>query len=401
MGLDLKTTWRTMAPERKRRAVVAASIIGVIVLGIGGYYARSKPLPKRAAAEKPVSLIQTSGTLEKSLYQQSQKELQKRDQQMEELRAELARMATEKGQEKEATQQPASLPRQSPPSSLSAAPLIPHGVGDPNRGQQPLSYPPPPLPPAVGEAGKVPPPREVVTVGEIGVATAPAGRSIASEDKKKAEGQTIYLPPSFMAATLLSGLDAPTSEAGQGSPVPALLRIQDLAVLPNSVKADLKGCFVIAEGLGNLADERAHMRLVSLSCLTREGQAVIDQPIKGFLVDQDGKIGLKGRVVSRMGAAIARSMVAGVFGGMGDYITAQNTIVSTSALGTTQSINPNDALKYGLGAGLSSAFKDTQKFYLDLAKQALPVIEIGATKQVTLVIEKGVTLELRDPSKEK
>jgi conjugal transfer pilus assembly protein TraB len=50
---------------------------------------------------------------------------------------------------------------------------------------------------------------------------------------------------------------------------------------------------------------------------------------------------------------------------------------------------------------LASAFKDTQKFYLDLAKQALPVIEIGATKDVTLVIEEGTMLELQDPAKEK
>jgi conjugal transfer pilus assembly protein TraB len=241
-----------------------------------------------------------------------------------------------------------------------------------------------------------------VIVGDIGVVSAPGARATpGTDDKKKAVRQTIYLPPSFMAATLLSGLDAPTSEAGQGSPVPALLRIQNLAVLPNAVKADLKGCFVIAEGLGNLADERAHMRLVSLSCLTREGQAVIDQPIKGFLVDQDGTIGLKGRVVSRMGSAIARSMLAGFFGGVGDFITTQNTITSTSALGTTRTVDPKDALNYGFGNGLSSAFKDTQKFYLDLAKQALPVIEVGATKEVTLVIEQGVTLELRDPSKEK
>jgi conjugal transfer pilus assembly protein TraB len=251
----------------------------------------------------------------------------------------------------------------------------------------------------VSSTGPPPPPEEIIAVGDIGMISAPPSERV--DDKKKADGQRIYLPPSFMAATLLSGLDAPTSETAKGSPVPALLRIKDLAVLPNSVKADLKGCFVIAEGLGNLADERAHMRLVSLSCLTREGQSVIDQKIKGFLVDQDGKIGLKGKVVSRMGSTIARSMIAGFFGGLGEYVATQNTITSTSALGTTQTIDPNAALQYGAGSGLSSAFTDTQKFYLDLAKQALPVIEVGATKDVTLVIEEGTMLELQDPAKEK
>lgn len=388
--MALKETWKTLAPERKRKFVLAGTIALVLLLGAGGYQMRSKPVPHPRTEEKSTSLIQSPGMLQKSLYQQSQRELAKRDRQMEELRGQLAALM-EKDQDRVKEGQENS--RSGPPSTERPVTTV-----------DTLNYPPPPPPGTVypampSQSAAPPPPEEIVAVGDIGMISAPVSEIVA--DKKKADGQRIYLPPSFMAATLLSGLDAPTSESAKGSPVPALLRIKDLAVLPNSVKADLKGCFVIAEGLGNLADERAHMRLVSLSCLTREGQSVIDQKIKGFLVDQDGKIGLKGRVVSRMGSAIARSMIAGFFGGLGEYVAAQNTITSTSPLGTTQTINTGDALQYGAGSGLASAFKDTQKFYLDLAKQALPVIEVGATKDVTLVIEEGIMLELRDPDKEK
>lgn len=388
--MALKETWKTLAPERKRKFVLAGTIALVLLLGAGGYQMRSKPVPHPRTEEKSTSLIQSPGMLQKSLYQQSQRELAKRDRQMEELRGQLATLM-EKDQDRPKEGQENS--RSGPPSTERPVTTV-----------DTLNYPPPPPPGTVypampSQSAAPPPPEEIVAVGDIGMISAPVSEIVA--DKKKADGQRIYLPPSFMAATLLSGLDAPTSESAKGSPVPALLRIKDLAVLPNSVKADLKGCFVIAEGLGNLADERAHMRLVSLSCLTREGQSVIDQKIKGFLVDQDGKIGLKGRVVSRMGSAIARSMIAGFFGGLGEYVAAQNTITSTSPLGTTQTINTGDALQYGAGSGLASAFKDTQKFYLDLAKQALPVIEVGATKDVTLVIEEGIMLELRDPDKEK
>lgn len=388
--MALKETWKTLAPERKRKFVLAGTIALVLLLGAGGYQMRSKPVPHPRTEEKSTSLIQSPGMLQKSLYQQSKRELAKRDRQMEELRGQLATLM-EKDQDRGKEVQENG--RSGPPSTERPVTTV-----------DTLNYPPPPPPGTVypampSQSAAPPPPEEIVAVGDIGMISAPVSEIVA--DKKKADGQRIYLPPSFMAATLLSGLDAPTSESAKGSPVPALLRIKDLAVLPNSVKADLKGCFVIAEGLGNLADERAHMRLVSLSCLTREGQSVIDQKIKGFLVDQDGKIGLKGRVVSRMGSAIARSMIAGFFGGLGEYVAAQNTITSTSPLGTTQTINTGDALQYGAGSGLASAFKDTQKFYLDLAKQALPVIEVGATKDVTLVIEEGIMLELRDPDKEK
>lgn len=388
--MALKETWKTLAPERKRKFVLAGTIALVLLLGAGGYQMRSKPVPHPRTEEKSTSLIQSPGMLQKSLYQQSQRELAKRDRQMEELRGQLATLMEkdqDRGKEVQENGRSGPPPTERPVTTVDT-----------------LNYPPPPPPGTVypampSQSAAPPPPEEIVAIGDIGMISAPVSEIVA--DKKKADGQRIYLPPSFMAATLLSGLDAPTSESAKGSPVPALLRIKDLAVLPNSVKADLKGCFVIAEGLGNLADERAHMRLVSLSCLTREGQSVIDQKIKGFLVDQDGKIGLKGRVVSRMGSAIARSMIAGFFGGLGEYVAAQNTITSTSPLGTTQTINTGDALQYGAGSGLAAAFKDTQKFYLDLAKQALPVIEVGATKDVTLVIEEGIMLELRDPDKEK
>jgi len=70
----------------------------------------------------------------------------------------------------------------------------------------------------------------------------------------------------------LSGLDAPTTSEAKGNPVPVLLRVKTPAVLPNSVKANLKGCFVIADGKGNLATERAELLLVSLSCLDRKGR---------------------------------------------------------------------------------------------------------------------------------
>ena len=35
-----------------------------------------------------------------------------------------------------------------------------------------------------------------------------------------------------MAATLLSGLDAPTSEGAKGNPAPVFIRIKELAVSP-------------------------------------------------------------------------------------------------------------------------------------------------------------------------
>jgi len=215
------------------------------------------------------------------------------------------------------------------------------------------------------------------------------------DDKKKEEKRSVYLPISYMEATLLSGLDAPTSADAKGNPVPVLIRVKTPAVLPNDVKANLRGCFVVADGKGNLGTERAELILVSLSCIDRRGRSVIDQPLSGYVVDADGKAGLRGRVVTKMGAMISRSMVAGLFGGFGEALNSANTTTSLSSIGSVSSVKPSDVGWTGLGKGVSNAFKEIQKFYLELAHQTLPVVEVGAARPITLVVTKGVNLDIK------
>ena len=56
----------------------------------------------------------------------------------------------------------------------------------------------------------------------------------------------------------------------------------------------------------------------------------------------------------------------------------------------------NNIIKSGIGQGISTAAGELQKFYLQLAEQTLPVIEVGATKNCTLVVSEGVTLEIKE-----
>jgi conjugal transfer pilus assembly protein TraB len=258
-----------------------------------------------------------------------------------------------------------------------------------------------PLPPGGSQTTSLPQHAqpEPKIIGEISVLSNPAavaGGMDGQGKKDKKKGRTVYLPPSFMEAQLLTGFDASTSGKGTNNPEPLLLRIQTPAVLPNDIKANLSGCFVIAEAVGRLDKERADVRLVSLSCLSNEGKAIIDTPVKGFVTDSDSKVGLSGRVVSRMGAATARTIVAGFFGGMGDMLKSAATTQSTSALGTTTTVDSSQIAKYSIGGGLSEGAASLHDFYLSLAKQATPVIEVGAAKKITVIISEGKELEIRE-----
>jgi conjugal transfer pilus assembly protein TraB len=179
-----------------------------------------------------------------------------------------------------------------------------------------------------------------------------------------------------------------------------LIRVNNLAVLPNNVKSNTKGCFVVAEGYGSLADERVHGRLLSLSCINKEGGTIIDQSIKGFLVDTDGKEGMKGHVVAKFGQHIARVAIAGFLEGLGEAMTlgqqeftyGVNTGVRT---GQFKDTDADTLARAGIGQGIVNVAEDLQKFYLDLAEQTLPVIEVHPTKNITIVISEGTDIAIK------
>lgn len=408
--------WNGLAPEKKRKYIVAGIVTLVIILAVAGYKMRSSKYEQagteqvKGSGQQVVSL--GADLLEKSEIREKEKDIAIKDQEIKEKEERLKEVERELSEIKAGkSANSAATSKENPPVPNSGqksmiGPAGPVGVPLMTKEISPApsaNYPAPPPPPpsrigAYGNGGYGTVKQEQETIiGDIEIVTnaQPAGAAQDLDTKSKKKEQRIYLPPSYMEATLLSGLDAPTSSDGKANPAPALLRIKDLAVLPNKVKANLKGCFIIAEAQGNLADERAHLRLVSLSCLARDGRAVIDQKIKGFAVDSDGKIGLAGNVVAKMGAMISRSLLSGFFGGLGKAVQAASTTTSVTGAGIVQTANSEEIARQAVGGGLSQASQDLQKFYLDLAKQTFPVIEVGASKPVTLVISEGVDLEIK------
>ncbi|WP_205747782.1 TraB/VirB10 family protein [Desulforhopalus sp. IMCC35007] len=386
--MSLKQRFKDLGPKQKK--IVIWSGIGVIfiILVATGYNSSSPGTSKGFFGQKNTREIQ----LEPDLIQKTMLREQRR--QLESLQESVDKLTREqKRQEQSST--PNTLPeiptadqvtQQAKPEATPPEEQVwPLPLGS---RSIPTNLPPQPQP-------------EPRMIGEISVLSNSAitSRDLDSENSKK-KGRTVYLPPSFMEAKLLTGFDASTSGKGTNNPEPLLLRIQTPAVLPNDIKANLAGCFVIAEAVGRLDKERADVRLVSLSCLSNEGKAIIDTQVKGFVTDSDSKVGLSGRVVSRMGAATARTIVAGFFGGMGDMLKSSATTQSTSALGTTTSIDSGQVAKYSIGGGLSEGAASLHDFYLSLAKQATPVIEVGASKKITVVISEGRELEIRETAGE-
>lgn len=382
--MKITERFNRLTPVRKK--IVIWSLIGAVLLVVvvTGYNSRSTHQPGQSGERGQNTRLEPD-LMEKTIVREYRRKLEELEGHVSTMQRDLERgrkdlEATERSNQK--------------PAQEKELPKIPE-AGEIERGK--AAFPPPLQQPVAGaeENPHIAPTGNQKDKKLVGKITVVRNDNLPKGDGKK-KGRTVYLPPSFMEANLLTGFDAATSGTSKNSPEPLLLRIKTPAVLPNDIKAELSGCFVVAEAVGRLDKERADVRLVSLSCLSNEGKAVIDAQVKGFVTDADSKVGLSGRVVSRMGAATVRAIVAGLFEGAGDALKASATTTSTSPLGSTSTIDGSQVGKSALGTGLSQGAQTMSDFYLDLVKQTTPVIEVGAAKKITVIISEGKELEIRD-----
>ncbi|BBC73243.1 conjugal transfer protein TraB [Altererythrobacter sp. B11] len=394
--LDLPAQWSKLTSDQKLRAKQFGVVSTIALLGLGLYTASTSGNKEAPKAPQASNLDMGAGLRGDSLEVKLRGDLQK-----------ILDGQTLLGDRVTAIEEGKVVPGAGGGSHMAAAgdggdlpPAIPgeapaYPPAPPEASGAADEIPAPPAAPAAPPAPPAPPTQR--QVGAIGAATATqaseggAGSGAASKKGKR----TIYLPPGFMKARLLTGIDALASRDATSNPEPIIARVQAPAVLPNEVKANLAGCFVIGNATGSLAKERVEIQLVSISCVDFDSHAVVDQAIKGFFVDWDGKKGLSGKVVTRAGATLARSFIAGTIASISQSVEGSFGSLSTSALGSVRSLDAGDAVKSGVAGGLSKSSDKLTDFYLDLARQAGPVVEVGAAKDVVVVIQEGLALEIK------
>ncbi len=256
----------------------------------------------------------------------------------------------------------------------------------------------PPLPPMPSQP--LPGSRPPTDKPDLPVPTTQRDSGIASfevsstQEAKKdpaapADTKTGYVPAgSFVRVALLGGLDAPTGGQAQTNPQPILMRTQDNAFLPNRYRFEIKECFILASSYGDISSERAFARLENLSCVRRDGKAV-DMAVKGYVVGEDGKAGMRGRLISKQGQILANALLAGIGSGIGQAFQNSATTQSISPLGSTSTVNQGQQFKSGISSGVGKALDRLSQYYIDLAEKLFPVIEIDAGRTVEVVFTKG------------
>ena len=201
---------------------------------------------------------------------------------------------------------------------------------------------------------------------------------------------------SILRGVFLSGMDAPTGRAARQDPYPALLRLKHDAILPNRFRADIRECFLLVGGYGDLGSERVYLRAESINCVRTDGRT-IEVAIDGYAVGEDGKVGVRGRLVNKQGQVIGRAMQVSFLQGFSRlFSTVPVTAVATGggAVPYQQVFSP-EALQGAAMAGTGKALDRLAEYYLDLAESIFPVLEVDAGRGVEVILNRGVGLKLQ------
>lgn len=213
------------------------------------------------------------------------------------------------------------------------------------------------------------------------------------------EEKPIFIPSgSIISGVLLNGLDAPTGRNARKDPFPVLVRVQHEAILPNYFQADVKECFATLAGYGDLSSERAFLRGESFSCIKNNGD-VIEVQFPSYAVGEDGKAGVRGRLVTKAGSLIAKTALAGFAAGVAEaFDTSPVPVIQTGDAGSSrvyQDSFGSGAARHGASGGASAALTKLADYYMDMADEMFPVVEVDAGRSVDIIVTTGFKLKIR------
>ena len=409
LGLSLKAKSGLLAvPGRKNVSHRWWFILGgamLVLILIVSLMSKPKKLPPPRKPPAAAIDMTPSGLAQRSWEAQSQAQIHSLKSESQGLQSTVSGLKSEISQ---LEQQLASERNSAPPAQSSA-----------NTGELPPPPPPPPpvpsSPAVTGESwgqSQIPtmnaPPLEndgngtsapegpyvfspkPIAAGQTGVSTA---RVVKTAKETVPSGTGILLTGSFVKVVLLNGVDAGTSSQTRSNPEPVLLRVQDNAVLPGSAHFGLRSCFMLGSAYGSLSSERVYVRLAELSCVDRQHRLVLSEAVRGYVVDSDSMLGLRGKVIDRQGAKIGKALLAGFAQGLANAFGGAQGVMTTSAIGTMSTITGSAAVRAAGLSGAATASSQLAQFYLQQAESIFPVIRVAGGRLATAVFTSNVPLE--------
>lgn len=205
---------------------------------------------------------------------------------------------------------------------------------------------------------------------------------------------------------MVTGAYAPAFSDSNSEPLPVLMESEGNILMPNDTYGSVNKCFLLGSAKGNMNSETADIRLVSISCLLDDGKYRIEGSINGWVIGENGIPGVPGELLHKNGAWIAKTFVSGFLETFSSALVASagpkiNLGGSTSNTGTTVGVSDAigaNALSAGAG-GVSTVFNKLGDYYLKMAEQIFPVIEVKGGRNINVLLMGGEELSVVENNK--
>jgi conjugal transfer pilus assembly protein TraB len=214
-------------------------------------------------------------------------------------------------------------------------------------------------------------------------------------DKNETETSTIppfTIMPGFTKATIVTGAAVPTLTQAQNVSRPIWLSFSGETLIANNETMNIDECLLQAAATGDFASGVAEVRLSKISCsaTNQEGQKFkLISPVKGWVYSETGQYGLKGRLISKEGTIIEKTIplvvIEGLVKALENVGSSSNNIGDTSSLGKSFSS--------GAAGGSSKVLGKISDYYLKILESLNPVIEVKAGRQVVVAFAGGESLK--------
>ncbi len=214
------------------------------------------------------------------------------------------------------------------------------------------------------------------------------------EDDAEQGRRTIenYVPTgTFVTAVVTGGADADAGALGQSNTVPMVFQTVNAGVLPNGKPSRLNNCTVTGAAHGEISSSRGIVRTNRLSCIYEDDE-IVDVAVKGTVFNF-GRNGIRGTTILKNGKIIQMAGVSGILTGLGETGKAMAQTTSTSALGSTATINSDDAALNMLGNATESVGSKLADYYIKLANLYHPIVELNPGNIVNIVFLEGFPLD--------
>ncbi|WP_395477340.1 TraB/VirB10 family protein [Rickettsia endosymbiont of Pantilius tunicatus] len=231
------------------------------------------------------------------------------------------------------------------------------------------------------------------------VSTAPVKRLLGyvkrADVELKKDFKDYITTGSFARGVLLTGVVVGTGTNNSASPEPIMIRLVDTAIFSKGYETEqIKEAILIGSCSGDISSERAKCRLETVSLLNRNGK-IIEKPVEGWLIGEDGRPGIKGIVVDRSSDIARMAVLNGVLGGIAQFFQNQatNSIFPVSPItGQHNALKAHDSLKAGVYAGTGNALEKLADFAIKRAESMSPVIVVASGRVIDVVFRKGFDL---------